>query len=112
LEAILTLHKPSQKGSSRPDGHEEALWLALVRRQIERLTPLAAQERQEDVARVQATLVEAATLATQARASAPSDRAGFLARRRELLSGLVEMYAGRPHVASAVAEARRLLAAP
>jgi serine/threonine-protein kinase len=112
LEAILALHKPSSEVPSTPDDQEDVLWLALVRREIDRLKPVATQERTEDTARAAATLAEAASLAVQARTAAPPDQPAILARRRELLTGFVEVYAGRPHVASAVAEAQRLLAAP
>jgi hypothetical protein len=112
LEAILALHKPSAQKPSAADEQEDALWLALVRRQIDRLTPVATQERKEDMQRATATLAEAAALAVKARTAAPPDQPAILTRRRELLAGFVEMYAGRPHVASAVAEAQRLLAAP
>jgi hypothetical protein len=112
LEAILALHKPSSEVPSTPDDQEDVLWLALVRREIDRLKPVATQERTEDTTRAAATLAEAASLAVQARTAAPPDQPAILARRRELLTGFVEMYAGRPHVASAVAEAQRLLAAP
>jgi serine/threonine-protein kinase len=112
LEAILALHKPSSVDQTTPDAQEDALWLALVRRQIDRLKPVATQERTEDTERATATMAEAAALAIEARTAAPPDRPAILARRRELLASFVEMYAGRPHVAAAVAEAERLLAAP
>jgi len=116
LEAILALHGDTAgtqpAGSGRPTG-EETLWLDLVRREIERVGPLAAQARAEDQARAAATLAEAAQLAAAAAAAGPSPRqAELLARRRELLEGLVEIHASRPHVAAAVAEARRLLQGP
>jgi serine/threonine-protein kinase len=112
LEAILSLHKPAVQEPATPDEREDVLWLALVHRQIDRLKPVATRERTEDTARAAATLAEAASLAVQARTAAPPDQPAILARRRELLTGFVEMYAGRPHVASAVAEAKRLLANP
>lgn len=114
LEAILALH-----GAGSPTGDEPSttadtsLWLDLTRRQIDRVRPLAAREREEDAARAAATLGEAASLATLAETTADqATREGLLARRRRLLSGLVEIFADRPHVANAVTEARRLLAAP
>lgn len=112
LEAILALHQREPAAAQPASGDDASLWLALVRRQIERLAPLAASERKEDAARAAATLKEAAALAAQARILAETDRETVLARRHKLLKGLVEMYADRPHVASAVTEARRLLAAP
>ncbi len=110
LEAIITLHKTPDPGSLLAE--EDLLWLSLVRRQIDRLAPLAVRERKEDVARAASTLEEAESLAARATTLATGERATVLARRRELLKGLIEMYAGRPHVAPAVAEARRLLDAP
>ena len=105
LEAILALHgnDPQQAGVDLP------LWLDLVRRQIERVAPLAARERTEDLARVAATLTEARALQAQAAAASEADRPELLERRRALLAGLVEIYGTRPHAAEAVAEARSLL---
>ena len=117
LEAILAVY-----GAGTPTGDEgdelstaadASLWLDLTRRQIDRVRPLAAREREEDAARAAATLGEAASLATLAETTADqAAREALLARRRGLLSGLVEIFADRPHVADAVTEARRLLAAP
>ena len=117
LETILALY-----GAGSPTGDEgdelstaadASLWLDLTRRQIDRVRPLAAREREEDAARAGATLGEAASLATLAETTADqAAREALLARRRGLLSGLVEIFADRPHVADAVTEARRLLAAP
>ena len=117
LEAILALY-----GAGSPTGDEgdelstaadASLWLDLTRRQIDRVRPLAAREREEDATRAAATLGEAASLATRAETTADqAAREALLARRRELLSGLVEIFGDRSHVADAVTEARRLLAAP
>jgi hypothetical protein len=104
LEAILSLH-----GASRSGPDDIALWLGLVRRQIDRVAPLAERERQEDLARAAATLAEADSIATEADKAAPAERARLAARRRELLEGLVEIYGPRPHAAAPVAEARRRL---
>jgi serine/threonine-protein kinase len=106
LEAILSLHD----GDLAADAADARPWLDLVRRQIDRVGPLADRERQEDLARAAATLAEAESLATEADRAAPPERARLAARRRELLEGLVEIYAPRPHAAEPVAEARRLLA--
>jgi serine/threonine-protein kinase len=106
LEAILSLHD----GDLAADAADARPWLDLVRRQIDRVGPLADRERQEDLARAAATLAEAESLATEADGAAPPERARLAARRRELLEGLVEIYAPRPHAAEPVAEARRLLA--
>ena len=105
LEAILALH-----GTEPPAADVDLpLWLDLVQRQIERVGPLAARERTEDLARAAATLAEARALTAEAAAAPEAERPELLARRRGLLSGLVEMYGTRPHAADAVAEARRLL---
>ncbi len=108
LEALLTVHA-ADEGTADAD---RELWLALVRRQRARLGPLADREREQDVERAAAALAEAADLAISAEDAA--DAAGrneLVRRRRTLLESLVEIYASRPHVAAAVAEARRLLAA-
>lgn len=107
LEAILDVH--AKAAAQEPDGE---LWLALVRRQLDRLAPLAEREQADDLARAEAALAEAATLARQSAATAdPDRRAALTARRRDLLASLVEMYASRPHAAAAVARARADLAA-
>lgn len=113
LDAIVAVRRPSAGGVTPPEAtSEEALWIALVRRQIERLAPLADRERQEDIARATATLAEAADLARQAATETNAVRRGELrAKRHSLLSGFVEVFADRPHAEASVAEARRLLAA-
>jgi eukaryotic-like serine/threonine-protein kinase len=116
LEAILALHGETaasgQAAAASPAAKTDAtLWLDLVRRQIERVRPLADREQREDAARAAATLAEAAELAAEAATAAePAERDSLLARRRQLLEGLVEIFADRGHVAAAVAEARTLLA--
>lgn len=107
LEAIQAVHA-ADAAAGGPDS-EAALWLAVARRQIDRLAPAAAREREEDAARVAASLAEAAALSAAAATLADAERAAVEARRRELLAGIIEIYASRPHVAEAVAEARRLL---
>ena len=112
LEAISAVRGPAGNPHASPGEAEESLWLALIRRQIERFTPLAERERAEDAARAKATLAEAAGLTRQAAAETDGGRrADLLARRRGLLTGVVEVFAGRPHAEDSVAEARRLLAA-
>jgi hypothetical protein len=105
LEAILTLHADDPPTAEV----DPRLWLDLVRRQIERVTPLATREREEDLARAAATLSEARALAGEAEAASEAEQTRLLTRRRDLLEGLVEIYANRPHLADVVAEARRLL---
>ena len=112
LEAIVALHE-NDAAAAAPADDDPGLWLALVRRQIGRVGPLAEREREEDVARAAATLAEAASLADAAAAAADAtDRAALLERRRTLLEGLIELYAPRAHAADAVAQARALLEAP
>jgi hypothetical protein len=116
LEAILTLHA-NDAATATPTSDEvedqPALWLDLVRRQIDRLRPAAEKEREQDIARAEASLAEAADLALRVESEADADARSALAkRRRDLLSGIVEIYASRPHVAAAVNEARRLLEIP
>jgi hypothetical protein len=107
LEAIVAVHGTAVADTA---GNEAALWLALVRRQIDRFTPLAAREQEEDAARAAATFAEAADLAGEAAAASDAGRrAELLAKRRALLTSLVEVFAGRPHAAPHVAEAQRLL---
>lgn len=112
LEAILALHADAVDAPAANDGNDDpALWLALVQRQIERIEPAARREQDEDVDRAEATLAEAKSLAEQAADADPAEQEALLGRRRELLEGLIEIYRDRPHVAAAVTEARRLLAA-
>jgi hypothetical protein len=110
LEAIQAVHA-AEAAEGGPDS-DAALWLAVARRQIDRLAPAAAREREEDSARVAASLAEAAKLSAEAMPLADAERAAVEARRRELLAGIIEIYASRPHVAEAVAEARQLLSQP
>ena len=118
LEAVLTLHESDPQTATdlpatAPPESQPALWLALVQRQIDRLEPQADREREQDVARAATVLAEAATLAVEAEsADDPAVTSQLLERRRELLEGLVEIYASRPHVTEAVAEARSLLTPP
>jgi serine/threonine-protein kinase len=112
LEAILAVAHADADGGATPavpDTESTALWLALVRRQIDRLKPLATREREEDATRAQAVLAEAAELAGAAAAASAAERADLVARRRTLLESLVELNAPRPHMATFVAEARRQL---
>ena len=76
------------------------------------MDPIAARERAEDLARVSATLAEAANLAETATTSPPAERQDLLARREALLEGLIELYGSRPHAAEAVAEAQQVLESP
>jgi len=108
LEALVAVHgHASDPGMSAAD-HD--LWLALARRQLERLQPLVARERAEDTARARVTLDEAAALATAAAAAEPAKRQALMARRTALLKSIVEIYGERPHMAEIVARTQQLLA--
>ena len=109
LEALITLHQRPD-AAAEPDAglsaEDHALWLALAERQLTRLRPLAANERDEDRRRAEQILAEADTLA----ARAATDPAAA-SRRRSLLESLIATYADRPHAAAAVAAARERLRA-
>jgi hypothetical protein len=113
LEAVLALHAddPGDPAAEAalPLEQRASLWLDLVRRQIERLEPRARADREEDARRIEAALAEAAALATEAAGAAAGDRDRLLERRRDLLVGIIELYAPRPHLDDAVARARSLL---
>lgn len=109
LDAILAV-TPADTAAADGGREPTEVWLGLVRRQIDRLAPLAVKEREQDDARGRAVLAEAADLAA-AEAAEPARSAELSARRRSLLEGLVELNATRPHMATIVDEARRLLAA-
>ncbi len=116
LEALLALHsspvsKPADAAAGAGKTQDDELWLALVRRQIDRLEPLAAREQAEDAARTTAILEQADALAARAAALPdPAQREKALAERRTLLEGLIELYAKRPHAAKAVEAAKEKLA--
>jgi hypothetical protein len=116
LEALFALHAspasmPADTAAGASKSEDEELWLALVRRQIDRLEPLSAREQAEDAARTTAILNQADALAARAAALPdPAQREKALAERRTLLEGLIEVYAKRPHAAKAVAAAQEKLA--
>ena len=109
LRAVTTADDGTGVAARDAAGASTAVWLALVSRQIDRLAPLAARERDEDATRAQAVLAEAATLATAAGAATGAERAALADRRHTLLESLITLNAARPHMAPLVAEARRLL---
>lgn len=109
LRAVTTVETGTGAAPRDDGGGSSGLWLALVNRQIDRLAPLAAREREEDVTRAEAVLAEATALATAAGAAAAAERAALADRRRTLLESLVTLNVARPHMASLVAAARRLL---
>jgi serine/threonine-protein kinase len=108
LDAVLDVHAHAAEPGMPAAEHE--LWLALARRQIERLRPLVNRERAEDTARAKATLDQAAAIANgAATAIDPAKRAALEARRRELLESVVEIYGERPHMAAVVSRTKKLL---
>jgi len=117
LEAVLALHadQPTDaaaEASLEPE-QRSSLWLDLIRRQLDRLRPRASRDRDEDMARVAGVLAEAEELAAAAAtADADDERLELLERRRNLLAGIIELYADRPHLAEPVERARTLLAEP
>lgn len=117
LEAVLALHadQPTDaaaEASLEPE-QRSSLWLDLIRRQLDRLRPRASRDREEDAARVAGVLAEAEELAAAAAtADADDERLELLERRRNLLAGIIELYADRPHLAEPVERARTLLAEP
>ena len=108
LEALVAVHGHASDPGMTAADHD--LWLALARRQLERLQPLVARERAEDTARARVTLDEAAALATAAAAAEPVKRQALMARRTALLKSIVEIYGERPHMAEIVARTQQLLA--
>jgi serine/threonine-protein kinase len=117
LTALLTLYVKTDveaPAGPRLGGDIEddpTLWIALARRQIARLTPLAIDEQQEDGRRIEAILSQAETLRTEA-ATAPATAADSLAKRRRLLESVLETYAGRPHAKPLLGRVTALLAEP
>jgi len=117
LTALLTLYAKTDveaPAGPRPGGELEddpTLWIALARRQMARLTPLAIDEQQEDGRRIEAILSQAETLRTAA-ATAPATAAESLAKRRRLLESAIQTYAGRPHAKPLLGRVTALLAEP
>ncbi len=115
LTAFLTLYPAATDEppvGPRPAGDLEddpKLWIALARRQITRLAPLAIDEQQEDGRRIESILTEAEALRAAAVAD-PATAAEPLAKRRSLLKSVVETYAGRPHAKPLVERVAALLA--
>ena len=102
LQAIVALH-PHPDSDSTADATDVSLWIDLTRRQIARLTPLAQDEQQEDLRRIDDILATAESLRIQAESSAdPLARDEALARRRTLLRGIVDTYSRRPHARAAI----------
>lgn len=108
LQALLTVH--AQAADPGMPAADHALWLALARRQLERLQPLVVREQAEDMARAKAALDQAAALAKAATTADPAQRTVIQTRRHKLLQSIVDMYGERPHMADTVATTKQLLA--
>lgn len=110
LEAIQVLHRLEPE-----DGEIDRRlksWQALVRRQIDRLRPLADAEGKEDAARIDAAMAEADAAGEKADVAIDAAaREALLAQRRRILEAVVAAYGGKPHARDAVARANRMLEA-
>ena len=115
LEALIAVHHATA-GKTAPAtarlADDPTLWIDLARRQIERLGPLAAKEQAEDAKRIAELFRQADALAADAAKTVGGQQETLLARRRALLESIVDLYASRPHAASAVAMAKDMLATP
>jgi len=113
LEAVLALHpdvSATAAEAALPPEERTSLWLDLVRRRIAELQDRMQRDRDADLASAVATLAAAAGLAEQADAAEDEQaRADFDRRRWRLLTGLVDLYGDKPHVAEQVDRARALL---
>jgi hypothetical protein len=97
---------------------DPATWRELARRQLEIVSQLVGREeaarRQETVTdqdRAKAILAQAAAYQREVETTPDATRRVVaLTRRHQMLEELAETYAGKPHCAEHVAEARRLLA--
>ncbi len=118
LEAVALLHNLAVEGSDtlgEPSVAEASVvarrWQTLIQQDIERLTPLASQERVSDGQRLATLFQEADSLLDDARRETEvARRRERLARREALLRGIIMLYRQRPHAADAIARAERMLA--
>jgi len=113
LEALVALYSHAPREGGEADGETDPeLWIALANRQIDRLRPLGVEEQQQDIARIEAILASAATLAAEAAAASTSDNKRELeSQARLLLSSMIETYADRAHGEPLLTIARQRLAA-
>jgi serine/threonine-protein kinase len=112
LEALVSLHQAAttNQPAAAPPGDDPTLWIDLARRQIERLAPLAAREQAEDTRRIAEIFRQAESLSAEAARAVGGQQETLLGRRRALLEGVIDLYETRPHAATAVATARKMLA--
>ena len=119
LQAVAVLHDLTLEDNVPAGGPNLAdmsivgrRWQTLIQQDIERLTPLASQERASDTQRLASILTEVDQLLVEADdTSDPAIRQERLALRDAMLRGIVTLYSERPHAAEAVTRARDLLAA-
>ncbi len=116
LEAVALLHNLSLAQDNAIDSPSVAdvsvvarRWQTLIQQDIERLAPLASQERTSDLQRLDTLFAEADALLNDDDAE-PAVRRERLARREALLRGIITLYRQRPHATAAVARAEQLLA--
>jgi len=115
LEALIAVHQASApaKPASTPEParlqDDPTLWLDLARRQVERLGPAADKERKEDARRIAEIFSKADALAAEAARAVGGHQETLLGRRRALLQSVIDLYGQRPHAATAVATARKML---
>ncbi len=110
LQAIVALH-PHPDSETTTDVADVALWIELTRRQIARLTPLAQEEQQQDLRRIEDILASADSLRIEAATSVDFLRRDeALAQRKTLLQSIVDTYSSRPHARTAVQAVEALLA--
>ena len=113
LEALVALYShAAREGGTADSETDPELWMALANRQIDRLRPLGLEEQQQDIARIEAILASAATLAAEAAAATTSARRSELeSQARLLLDSMIETYADRAHAEPLLTIARQRLAA-
>jgi len=113
LEGVLALHPDADATPAEADLEPEertSLWLDLVRRRITELRERIRRDRAADLVTATATLADATALAEQAAAAEDEQvRADIDRRRRRLLTGFVDLYGAKSHVAEQVDRARALL---
>jgi serine/threonine protein kinase len=116
LKSVAVLHHLElEEGNDTPSRADVSVvadrWQTLIEQDIERLEPLAIQERSIDSQRLASVFDEADTLLSDARDTTDPRRwQAALDRRHALLQGIVTLYSQRPHAADSVERAIRLLA--
>ena len=107
LEALLAVQGERPHAKS-----DDNLLLDLIRRQMDRLRPRAAEEQQDDLSLIEKLVAKAASFAARAQiANDEVARRNLIAQQRATLENIIEVYAKRPYAAEAVETAQRELAA-